>query len=95
MVSIFKVIERSSLPCLYSLSGPCDHGLYFGSFITSSIVNHKKIVEKANQHEKNKWHIESFIRSKDFKDMKKTNCGIDTRYYIIVIKIKFKKIEIN
>ncbi|XP_025407110.1 uncharacterized protein LOC112681066 [Sipha flava] len=33
--------------------------------------------EKANQHEKNKWHIEYFIRSKDFKDMKKTNCGID------------------
>lgn len=53
------------------------HGSYFGSFITSSFVNHKKFVEKANQHEKNKWHIESFIRSKDFKDMKKTNCGID------------------
>lgn len=53
------------------------HGSCFGSFITSSFVNHKKFIEKANQHEKNKWHIESFIRSKDFKDMKKTNCGID------------------
>lgn len=44
------------------------HGSYFGSFITWSFVNYKTFVEKANQHEKNKWHIESFIPSKDFKD---------------------------
>jgi hypothetical protein len=40
-------------------------------------VHFHKFLEKAKQHEKSDWHIESFIWSKDFMDMMKSNSGID------------------
>lgn len=53
------------------------HGSYQSSFKNTSFVHFHKFLEKARQHEKNDWHIESCIRCKDFMDMMKSNSGID------------------
>lgn len=53
------------------------HGSYQGSFITNAFMHFHKFLEKAKQHEKNDWHIESCIRSKDFMDMMERNSGVD------------------
>lgn len=47
------------------------HGLFQGSFITKPFMHFQKFLERAKLHEQNDWHIESFIRSKDFIDNKK------------------------
>lgn len=64
--------------CLYCVlfQTHVSHGRFQGQFINKPFQRYQKFLEKANNHSKNQWHIESSIRFNDFINMTSKNSSV-------------------
>ncbi|KAL4142011.1 hypothetical protein QTP88_004543 [Uroleucon formosanum] len=64
--------------CLYCVlfQTHVSHGGFQGQFINKPFQRYQKFLEKANNHSKTQWHIESSIRFNDFINMTSENSSV-------------------